>query len=221
MRSSIRSIGCSRGSSTRKPNHRGFLLTRGPLVPRAVLPRPAATPGPSWPTSSRSSPTIRRSRHARGAWRTLAGSRLDEMAYVLKLNDAGDPAAAVARIIEGLGKRLMDELRVLATEMRASEATLLTQRASQAELAERGALGFRRRQPPGGGRTGVRGHLGGTQLRAPSRRADGARWPRAPPRSARPSPRPLTCSRSRASTAASSTTRATASRCSSPTAGSS
>ena len=72
---------------------------------------------------------------------TLTGARLDEMAYVLRLNDSNH-AAAVARISEGLGKRLMANLRVLTAEMRASEATLLAQRANQAELAERGALGF-------------------------------------------------------------------------------
>ena len=64
------------------------------------------------------------------------------MTYVLQLNTSGNPAAAIGRITGGLGKRLMDDLRVLANEMRASEATLLTQRARQAELAERGALGF-------------------------------------------------------------------------------
>ena len=64
------------------------------------------------------------------------------MTYVLQLNTSGNPAAAIRRINDGLGKRLMGDLRGLSTEMRASEATLLTQRANQAELAERGAAGF-------------------------------------------------------------------------------
>jgi CHASE3 domain sensor protein len=72
----------------------------------------------------------------------LAVARLDEMTHVLQMNTGGNPAAAIGRITGGLGTRLMDDLRVRAAEMRAAEATLLTQRANQAELAERGAMGF-------------------------------------------------------------------------------
>ncbi len=121
-------------------NHRGFLLTkdRSFLEPytRAGNDARALAGNLVALVADRPAQQARARRLA-----TLAGARLDEMAYVLDVND-NSPAAAVARISEGLGKRLMDDLRVLATDMRASETTLLTQRANQARLAERGALGF-------------------------------------------------------------------------------
>ncbi len=122
-------------------NHRGFLLTqdRSFLEPYSRAGSDARTLAASLiPLVSDNPPQQTRARRLA----ELAVGRLDEMTYVLQLNTSGNPAAAIGRITGGLGKRLMDDLRVLATEMRASEATLLTQRARQAELAERGALGF-------------------------------------------------------------------------------
>ena len=122
-------------------NHRGFLLTddRSFLEPysRAVSDARTLAAGLVPLVADNPAQQTRARRLAE-----LTVGRLDEMTYVLQLNSDGNPTAAIGRITGGLGKRLMDDLRVLATEMRASETTLLTQRARQAELAERGALGF-------------------------------------------------------------------------------
>jgi signal transduction histidine kinase/CHASE3 domain sensor protein/CheY-like chemotaxis protein len=72
----------------------------------------------------------------------LVDDRLEEMARVLELSESGDAAAVTARLSEGLGKRVMDDVRTVAAEMRAAEDTLLTQRAAQARLARRSALAF-------------------------------------------------------------------------------
>jgi signal transduction histidine kinase/CHASE3 domain sensor protein/ActR/RegA family two-component response regulator len=72
----------------------------------------------------------------------LVEERLQEMARVLELSEGGDAAGATARLSEGLGKRVMDDVRAVAAEMRAAEDTLLTQRAAQARLARRSALAF-------------------------------------------------------------------------------
>ena len=72
----------------------------------------------------------------------LVEERLQEMARVLELSESGDAAGATARLSEGLGKRVMDDVRAVAGEMRAAEDTLLTQRAAQARLARRSALAF-------------------------------------------------------------------------------
>ena len=69
----------------------------------------------------------------------LVEERLQEMARVLELSER-DAAGAAARLSEGLGKRVMDDVRAVAGEMRAAEDTLLTQRAAQARLARRSAL---------------------------------------------------------------------------------
>jgi PAS domain S-box-containing protein len=122
-------------------NQRGFLLTgdRSFLEPYSRADSDARIIAASLvPITSDNPAQQARARRLAG----LAVGRLDEMTYVVQLNASGDSAAAIGRITGGLGKRLMDDVRVLATEMRASEATLLRQRANQAELAERGALGF-------------------------------------------------------------------------------
>jgi len=121
-------------------NHRGFLLTKDGsfLEPYTRAGNGARVLAGSLVALVADNPA-QQARARRLA--TLAGIRLDEMTYVLQLNDT-NPAAATARIVEGRGKRLMDDLRVLADEIRASETALLTQRANQAQLAERGALGF-------------------------------------------------------------------------------
>ena len=72
----------------------------------------------------------------------LVDDRLQEMARVLELSESGDAAAVTARLSAGLGKRVMDDVRTVAGEMRAAEDTLLTQRAAQARLARRSALAF-------------------------------------------------------------------------------
>jgi signal transduction histidine kinase/CHASE3 domain sensor protein/ActR/RegA family two-component response regulator len=72
----------------------------------------------------------------------LVDERLQEMARVLELSESGDAAGVTSRLSAGLGKRVMDEVRSLAGEMRAAEDTLLTQRAAQARLARRSALAF-------------------------------------------------------------------------------
>ncbi len=61
---------------------------------------------------------------------------------MLELSETGDAAAVTARLSAGLGKRVMDDVRTVAGEMRAAEDTLLTQRAAQARLARRSALAF-------------------------------------------------------------------------------
>ncbi len=73
---------------------------------------------------------------------TLAEARLDEMALVLELHDGGNPSAAIARISDGHGRRLMHDVRAVAAEMRVAEGSLLVQREGQERLARRGALGF-------------------------------------------------------------------------------
>lgn len=72
----------------------------------------------------------------------LVDERLQEMARVLDLSESGDAAGVTSRLSTGLGKRVMDDVRYLAGEMRAAEDTLLTQRAAQARLARRSALAF-------------------------------------------------------------------------------
>ncbi len=72
----------------------------------------------------------------------LVDDRLQEMARVLELSENGDASGTTARLSAGLGKRLMDDARTVAAEMRAAEDTLLTQRAAQARLARRSALAF-------------------------------------------------------------------------------
>ena len=72
----------------------------------------------------------------------LVDDRVQEMARVLELSESGDAAGTTARLSAGLGKRVMDDVRTVAAEMRAAEDTLLTQRAAQARLARRSALAF-------------------------------------------------------------------------------
>jgi PAS domain S-box-containing protein len=72
----------------------------------------------------------------------LAQEKLNEMARVIEQNDRGDVAGAVAAVAGGQGKRAMDEVRVVATDMRGAENSLLVQRSDQARLARRAALTF-------------------------------------------------------------------------------
>ena len=77
-----------------------------------------------------------------GRLKVLSERKLTEMAGVLALSDRGDMPAAVARLSEGEGKRIMDAVRVAAADMRASENSLLVERADQARLARQAAVGF-------------------------------------------------------------------------------
>ena len=79
---------------------------------------------------------------ALGELTVLARQRLREMASVLERFEAGDRAGALARIDEGVGRRLMDEIRARAAEMRASEEALLAGRGDQALFARRAAVAF-------------------------------------------------------------------------------
>jgi PAS domain S-box-containing protein len=72
----------------------------------------------------------------------MAEQRLGEMALVLGRYDAGDRTGAVARMNEGLGKRIMDAIRARAAEMRATEQGLLDARAAQAGFARRAAIAY-------------------------------------------------------------------------------
>jgi PAS domain S-box-containing protein len=72
----------------------------------------------------------------------LAEAKLNEMARVLALSDSGDVSGAVAAVADGEGKRVMDEVRAVAAEMRRAETSLLAQRSDQARLARRAALTF-------------------------------------------------------------------------------
>jgi len=72
----------------------------------------------------------------------LAEAKLNEMARVLALSDSGDVSGAVAAVADGEGKRVMDEVRAVAAEMRSAETSLLAQRSDQARLARRAALTF-------------------------------------------------------------------------------
>ena len=73
---------------------------------------------------------------------TLAEAKLREMRRVIERNDEGDPPGAVVAVAEGEGRRLMDEVRGVAAEMRGAENSLLAQRSDRARLARRAALAF-------------------------------------------------------------------------------
>jgi PAS domain S-box-containing protein len=73
---------------------------------------------------------------------TLADAKLREMRRVIERNDEGDPPGAVSAIAEGEGRRLMDEVRAVAAEMRGAENSRLAQRSDRARLARRAALSF-------------------------------------------------------------------------------
>jgi PAS domain S-box-containing protein len=73
---------------------------------------------------------------------TLAEAKLREMRRVIERNDEGDPPGAVAAVAEGEGRRLMDEVRGVAAEMRGAENSLLAQRSDRARLARRAAIAF-------------------------------------------------------------------------------
>ncbi|MGE0363531.1 MAG: CHASE3 domain-containing protein [Vicinamibacterales bacterium] len=79
---------------------------------------------------------------ALGELTALARQRLEEMAGVLEHFEAGDRAGAIARLNEGFGRRLMDDNRARAAEMRASEESLLAARGDQARFARRAAVAY-------------------------------------------------------------------------------
>ncbi|MGD9902051.1 MAG: CHASE3 domain-containing protein [Vicinamibacterales bacterium] len=79
---------------------------------------------------------------ALGELSVLARQKFEEMGAVLRQFDGGDRDGAVARLNDGLGKRVMDDIRARATEMRESEESLLDIRARQARLARRGATAY-------------------------------------------------------------------------------
>jgi PAS domain S-box-containing protein len=72
----------------------------------------------------------------------FANEKLGDMARILERSDGGDPAGAAAAVAEGRGRRLMDEVRGVAAEMRGTEDALLAQRSERARLARRAALTF-------------------------------------------------------------------------------
>jgi PAS domain S-box-containing protein len=74
--------------------------------------------------------------------RALADAKLNEMTRVLALSDGGDVSGAIAAVAEGEGKRVMDDVRVVAADMGRAESSLLAQRSEQARLARRAALTF-------------------------------------------------------------------------------
>ena len=77
-----------------------------------------------------------------GRLTALAEAKLNEMTRVLALSDNGDAAGAAAVVADGEGKRVMDEVRAVAAEMRGAESSLLAERSDQARLARRAALTF-------------------------------------------------------------------------------
>ncbi len=72
----------------------------------------------------------------------LVDEKLREMNEMLRRFDGGDAAGALTRLAEGHGKRVMDQVLALGNQMRGAEQSLLAQRATQARLARRAALGF-------------------------------------------------------------------------------
>ena len=64
------------------------------------------------------------------------------MAAVRADDVTGGETAARARMSEGRGRELMSQVRAIAADMRGAESVLLAQRAYQARLARRAALGF-------------------------------------------------------------------------------
>jgi PAS domain S-box-containing protein len=65
-----------------------------------------------------------------------------EMAQVLALFDGGDAAAAAVRLRDSLGKRVMDDVRVMAADLRRVELGLLDVRVDRARLTRRGTLTY-------------------------------------------------------------------------------
>ena len=73
----------------------------------------------------------------------LADEKLHEMAEMRRRFEAGDAAGATAMLIEGGGVRhVMDQVRAVGEQLRATERELLARRATEASLARRAALGF-------------------------------------------------------------------------------
>jgi CHASE3 domain sensor protein len=71
----------------------------------------------------------------------LTTAKLDELRSTIDARRTAGFAAAQARILEHSGKQLMDRMRSVAGEMRASELALLEARASNARFAERMMIG--------------------------------------------------------------------------------
>lgn len=65
----------------------------------------------------------------------LSRQKLDELGRVLAAHRGGDPAGAAAIVRGGAGRRLMDEIRAVAKEMRESEEASLDRRAAAARDA--------------------------------------------------------------------------------------
>ena len=72
----------------------------------------------------------------------LVDDRLLEMSTNLALSDAGRREQAIASIRQARGKRIMDEIRTLASRLKAEEQSLAAARANQAAAASQAARGF-------------------------------------------------------------------------------
>jgi PAS domain S-box-containing protein len=72
----------------------------------------------------------------------LSQSRALELRAAVETFKAGRTTEAVERIASGVGQRLMDQIRVIAAEMKASEHVALQQQAHDASLARRISLVF-------------------------------------------------------------------------------
>ena len=95
------------------------------------------------------------------------------MAYVLAADTSGNPAAAIATDLRR-SRQAPDGRPPRPRRRDARLGSHAAHAARQPGGARRtGRVGFRGGQPPGGRRSGIRRRLGGTQLRAPSRRPDG------------------------------------------------
>jgi len=72
----------------------------------------------------------------------LGRQRLVELRAVLEQSQRGEISEAVARVIAGEGRRIMEEIRAVSVDMNAAETSLLDQRAVEARLARRASVGF-------------------------------------------------------------------------------
>jgi PAS domain S-box-containing protein len=72
----------------------------------------------------------------------LSEQKLNEMGSVLALANGGQLAAAIAKLSSGDGKRIMDAVRGVASDLKSAENSLLVQRAGQARIAGQAATGF-------------------------------------------------------------------------------
>ena len=120
---------------------RGFLLTDSPgfLDPfAAALPRIHTL---TTQLESLVSDNPSQADRARSLTR-LGDEKVTELNGVLDQFRNGETSAALARVSSGDGRRIMEEIRLVAAEMRGAETSLLEQRAVEARLARRASVGF-------------------------------------------------------------------------------